>query len=152
MVLGTACFFGWRNYNPERSAIIAIENASGRVHFKYQGPAMAPFPDRRNASPDSMIVPQVLVRRFGSTESPPMGFWEFLTGDNAEQCVVAVEVALDKLNGDLVDRLESLSRLDTIIVEMPTGMLGLNSKEVLKVRRIQERLAVNVEMTFDHGF
>ncbi|KAA1256872.1 hypothetical protein LF1_57710 [Rubripirellula obstinata] len=81
-----------------------------------------------------------------------MGFWEFLTGDNAEQCVVAVEVALDKLNGDLVDRLESLSRLDTIIVEMPTGMLGLNSKEVLKVRRIQERLAVNVEMTFDHGF
>ncbi|KAA1256873.1 hypothetical protein LF1_58260 [Rubripirellula obstinata] len=44
MVLGTACFFGWRNYNPERSAIIAIENASGRVHFKYQGPAMAPFP------------------------------------------------------------------------------------------------------------
>ncbi|WP_345689648.1 hypothetical protein [Novipirellula caenicola] len=146
-----ACFFAWRNRDPESGAITAVENANGRVHFKYQGPAIAPYPDDAAVPGDSIYISQLLVKRFGATEPPIRTLTEFLVGSNPERRVVAVELSLAELKPKLLATLKSLPDLDTIVVEMPTQTIARTSKEMRTLDNIQALLSVNIQMTFDRG-
>ncbi|EMI19124.1 hypothetical protein RMSM_03957, partial [Rhodopirellula maiorica SM1] len=122
--------------------------AGGRVHFKYQRPAFAIYPDNGTTRPHSILIPQILLERFGNAAPPSQSFTEFIIGSDAERRVVAVELALEQIDSGLISHLESLPDLDTLFVEMPGKIVHRDSEEMLRLTNLKSQLSVNIQEAF----
>ncbi len=119
-----AVFLAWRLRNPESTIVAAINNAGGKAVLGYkvdyceERPWNAKIAYRSQAEPKRTLV-------------------EFFFGDCDKRRVQAIELPVNSITPELAEKLKALSRLNCLIIKMPT-----KPSERSVSRDFQQRLKV----------
>jgi hypothetical protein len=136
----TGVYLAWRMHDPERSTIQAIRAAGGEVHFGYQMPSTSSTYISVAMLPEFHYFPIVVVSHHGTKDPPALTAREILFRPGSEHQVRLVELKFEDFTPELAERLQSLSELREIVVEMPGGMLAMDSPAGKKLAALEEQL------------
>jgi hypothetical protein len=147
-----ACFLAWRMRDPERASVAAIHHAGGRVHYNYESPNTSTSWFSVAMLPGYQYFSQVRVLHHGASTPTASTVSQIILGTNIDSRVGVVELQLEQITPSIIAHLKSLSRLHTLILDMPAGMLPEDSDEVQTLKSLQKQFDGIVCPAYNRGF
>ena len=150
VVAVVACFLAWRLRDRERPAVDAIAKAGGRVHFSFQEPSPSWSFYSVGMEPEFIYFSQVRVGRHGPKEPPRPNVIGVLIG-NTDNCVVIAELKLEHMSPAMIDHLKSLKHLRFIVLDMPLGVISMDSVEAQRLSELEKEFGGKLFSAYNRG-
>jgi hypothetical protein len=151
LVTAASCFFAWRQYDPERKIVLALEKAGGCIHRhdEFLNLSIGYVNLGMLADYEYFSMVRVLHRDDASSAKPTIT--ELILGRSKGKQAAVIEFQLEQMTPAVIDDLKRLKSLRSIIVHMPASMLRKDSEEVKAFKAIRDKFDEPVYSTFIDG-
>lgn len=152
-VVALSCHLGWSLWNPERTVVAEIERAGGKVYRQYENASVIDVWLSVARIPDFVYLDTLQVETIRLSERPPLPTaWEVLSGTYRANRVTVVDLPLDRMTPDMVEKLQSLRDLNAVVVRVTGGvMLRKGSPQAQRLEELATTFSGKFHSTYAPG-